>query len=301
MILAQLQSSLEMGLLYSLVTMGIYLSFRVLHFPDLTVDGTFPLGAAICAALITAGVDPYLATALAMAAGAFMGWMTAFLSGYLRILNLLAGILTMSALYSINLRVMGNRPNLSLLGEKTVLSQLTHWIPIGEYKNVILLGFIVALLGVILIRVLNSEFGLAIRVAGNNARMARSHGVDDRKMIRIGLSISNAYVALSGALFAQLYGFADVSLGVGTIIIGLASLIIGETILPIRSVSYSILACVVGTLVYRVLIAFALNLDDVGLQASDLNLITSILVAFAMSLHRIKDWINQIRLTKESV
>lgn len=285
----QLQGVLELSLIYSLVSIGVYLSFRVLQFPDLTVDGSFPLGAAVCASLILKGMSPWGAVLIAGTIGGMFGCVTAFLSSYIKMLNLLAGILTMSALYSINLRVMGNKPNLSLLGERTLFSSLEKCVPAGFPSTLCALFIGVSLLALGVIWFLRSEIGLAVRATGSNPRMARAQGVDDRKMITLGLAISNAFVALGGALFSQVYGFADVTLGVGTIIIGLASVIIGEAILPTRTVMQAVLACIVGTILYRTMIALALSLGDLGLQASDLNLLTSILVAFAMSFPKLKD------------
>lgn len=286
--LIQLQGALELGLIYGLVSIGVYLSFRVLQFPDLTVDGSFPLGAAVSAALVARGFNPFLAVAVAVLAGAAFGWVTAFLSTYLKVLNLLAGILIMSALYSINLRVLGNRPNLSLLGDQTVFTSLGKWMPPQWPVVLILMSVGVVLVGAGVIRFLQSQTGLALRATGCNPRMARSQGVNDSRAIRVGLSLSNACVALSGALFSQVFGFADVTLGVGTIIIGLASVIMGEAILPTRTVTLAVVACVAGAVLYRLLIALALGLGDIGLQASDLNLITALLVVLAMGLPRIK-------------
>jgi putative ABC transport system permease protein len=283
----QFTGSVELGLIYSLVALGVYLSFRTLQFPDLTVDGSFPLGAAVCASLITLGAHPGLATLAAIFAGAFSGLVTAWLSTHLRMLNLLAGILTMTALYSLNLRIMG-RPNIALLGEKTILTEWfsgttafvsSHFLPL----------FLAALLfGALLYCFLNTRLGLAVRATGSNPRMGRAQGINDHKMIWLGLSISNALVALAGALFAQVHGFADVTMGVGTIIIGLAAVIIGEAVLPTRTILKALLACVVGAILYRLVIASALNVGDFGLQASDLNLVTAVLVAFAMLLPSLK-------------
>lgn len=283
----QFTGAVELGFIYSLVALGVYLSFRTLQFPDLTVDGSFPLGAAVCASLITLGVHPGLATLAAIFAGALAGWVTAWLSTHLRMLNLLAGILTMTALYSINLRIMG-RPNIALLGEKTILtewfantSQLvsSHFVPL----------FLATLLfGAALYCFLNTRLGLAVRATGSNPRMGRAQGINDTKMIWLGLSVSNALVALAGALFAQVHGFADVTMGVGTIIIGLAAVIIGEALLPTRTILQVLIACVFGAILYRLVIAAALNVGDFGLQASDLNLVTAVLVASAMFLPSLK-------------
>lgn len=278
MTIIQILGALEMGLIYSLVAIGVYLSFRVLQFPDMTVDGSFPLGAAVTAAAITSGVSPVVATLMAILTGMTAGLMTAWLSTHLRMLNLLAGIIMMTALYSINLRIMG-KPNIALLGEETLFTGVL------ENTSVLIpLGMICLLTLGVIYRFLKSHMGLAIRATGNNAKMARAQGVNDEKMIWLGLAIANGCVALAGSLFAQINGFADVTLGVGTIIIGLAAVIIGEAILPTRTVLQALIACVVGALIYRLLIAQALNVSDIGLKASDLNLVTAVLVAGAMLL-----------------
>ena len=273
----------------------------MLRFPDLTVDGTFPLGAAVSAASITHGIHPILAILLAALAGAVFGWVTAILATYLKMLNLLAGILTMSALYSINLRVMGNRPNVSLLGEKMIFSFFRDRVPNDWPVVLVLVGVGVLLVGAAIVWFLASQRGLAIRAAGCNSRMAKAQGVNDSAAIQVGLSVSNACVALSGALFSQVFGFADVTLGVGTITMGLASVIIGEALLPTRTVTQGVTACVAGAILYRLLIALALNMGDVGLQASDLNLITALLVVLAMGLPRLKASIKARSLQTESV
>jgi len=275
--------ALETGLIYGLVAFGIYLSFRVLDFPDLTVDGSFPLGAAVAAMLIIAGWNPWLATGAAIVAGMAAGAVTALLNVKLKILNLLASILTMIALYSINLRIMG-RPNVALLMEDTVL---TPWYSLGlEYHQVPVLLFTLVI-GVslfLLWRFMKSETGLAMRATGANARMARAQGIATGGMIILGVAVSNGLVGLAGALFAQSQGAADVTMGVGVIVIGLASLIGGEAVITPTSVFRALLACVVGAIIYRLAIAFALNADALGLKAQDLNLITAVLVTLAIVL-----------------
>ena len=283
----QFMGSIELGLIYSLVAIGVFLSFRTLQFPDMTVDGSFPLGAAVCAALITHGIHPGLATLAAIMAGALAGWVTAWLSTHLRMLNLLAGILTMTALYSINLRIMG-RPNIALLGEKTILNEWFSNTTIVGSIHFVPLVLIAVLFGTLVYAFLNTRLGLAIRATGNNPSMGRAQGINDKTMIWLGLSLANALVSLAGALFAQVHGFADVTMGVGTIIIGLAAVIIGQAILPTRTILQALLACVFGAILYRLVIATALNVGDFGLQASDLNLVTAILVALAMLLPSLK-------------
>lgn len=275
--------AVETGLIYGLVAFGIYLSFRVLDFPDLTVDGSFPLGAAVAAVLIIEGMDPWLATGFAMIAGMAAGSVTALLNVKLGILNLLASILTMIALYSVNLRIMG-RPNVALLTEETVL---TPWYDLGlAYHQVpVLLFAIVAVIGLVLLwRFMKSETGLAMRATGANPRMARAQGIATGAMIVLGVALSNGLVGLAGALFAQSQGAADVTMGVGVIVIGLASLIGGEAVITPTTVFKALVACLVGAILYRLAIAFALNAEFIGLKAQDLNLITAILVTLAIVL-----------------
>jgi putative tryptophan/tyrosine transport system permease protein len=277
--------ALEIGLIFGLVALGVFLSFRVINFPDLTVDGSFPLGGAVAAALIVAGWNPFAATAVAIAAGALAGALTAWLNVRLRILQLLASILVMIALYSINLRVMG-KPNVALIDEPTVFSMVALIGPLNgipEYwlKPLALLVIVVAA-KLLLDLFFASDAGLAMRATGGNPRMARAQGISTDRQTLVGLALSNALVALAGALFVQTQGGADISMGVGTIVIGLAAVIIGETLLPSRSMVLTTLACVLGAVLYRFFIATALNTDFMGLKAQDLNLVTALLVAVAL-------------------
>ena len=275
--------AIEIGLVYGLVALGVFLSFRVLSFPDLTVDGSFPLGAAVAASAIVAGTNPYLATLLAILAGALAGLVTAVLNVRFRILHLLASILTMIALFSINLRIMG-RPNVALLGEPTVLTPFAGLGISGMLLRPALLGLVVLAAIVLLTRFLASDYGLAMRATGANPRMARAQGIATGRAICVGMALSNALVALAGALFAQTNGFADITIGTGTIVVGLAALIIGETLVPARRVGAVVLAAVLGSILYRLAVASALNARVLGLEASDLNLVTSVLVGLALIL-----------------
>ncbi|HYH37382.1 MAG TPA: ABC transporter permease [Azospirillum sp.] len=279
--------AVEIGLVYALVALGVFLSFRVLDFPDLTVDGSFPLGAAVAATLIVAGANPWLASLAAIAAGAVAGLVTAVLNVRFRILHLLASILTMIALFSVNLRVMG-KPNVAILMQDTVL---TPFYGLGLPEHLVRPLFVaVVVLAVValLARFLASEFGLAMRATGVNARMARAQGVETDTHLYFGIALSNGLVGLAGALFAQTNGFADVTTGIGTIVVGLAAVIVGETVLPIRGMAGALIACVVGSILYRLAVQFALSADAIGLQASDLNLVTAVLVAVALILPRMK-------------
>ena len=275
--------AIEIGLVYGLVALGVFLSFRVLSFPDLTVDGSFPLGAAVTATLIVGGVDPFAATAAAVLAGAMAGLVTAFLNVRFNILHLLASILTMIALFSINIRIMG-RPNVAIINDETILTPLMGLGLAGYQVNPIVAGMVVILAVALLARFLTSDFGLAMRATGANARMARAQGVPTALHIYAGMALSNALVALAGSLFAQTNGFADVTSGVGTIVVGLAAVILGETLLRTRVLLLALIACIVGSVIYRIAVAMALNADFLGLQASDLNLVTALLVALALIL-----------------
>lgn len=275
--------AIEIGLLFGLVALGVYISFRILNFPDLTVDGSLPLGAGVAAMLIVAGVNPYLATLAAFFAGCCAGLVTAWLNVRLKILHLLASILTMIALFSINLRVMG-KPNIALLGEQTVFTPFEGLGLPFYWVNPIVLLVVVVAAKLLLDRFLLSETGLAMRATGANQRMARAQGIDTGRMTLLGIALSNGMVAFAGALFAQLQGGADITMGVGVIVIGLAAVILGEAVMSVRTIVLATLACILGSIVYRLMVAVALNADILGLQAQDLKLITAVLVVVAMTL-----------------
>ncbi|EIU7746911.1 ABC transporter permease [Vibrio vulnificus] len=272
--------ALEIGLLYGLVALGVYLTFRVLDFPDLSVDGSFPMGAAVAATAIVAGVNPWLATGMAILAGAMTGWVTAFLAVRCGILHLLASILTMIAAFSINIRIMG-RPNLALLGEETIL---TPFESLGDpmFIRPLVVGILVLISSWLVVRLLNSDFGLGLRATGVNARMVRAQGGSTSFYTYFGLALSNGFVGFAGALFAQTNSFADVTSGVGTIVVGLAAVILGQTLIPGRKIWVAVVAVIVGSVLYRLAVAFALSSGMFGLQASDLNLVTAVLVAIAL-------------------
>jgi putative ABC transport system permease protein len=283
--------AIEIGLVFALVALGVYITFRVLDFPDLTVDGTLPLGAAVAAAMIAGGINPVWATAAAIVAGCLAGTVTAWLNIRFAILHLLAGILTMTALFSINLRVMGV-PNIPLMNRPTVIDFFA-WLnpliaamglPARPTLRVLALLIIVTVIAALLARFLKTEFGLAMRATGANPRMARAQGIRTDMYIYVGVALSNGLVALAGALFAQTAGFADVSIGTGTIIAGLAAVILGETIFRSRSIVVAVFSCLIGAIAYRLAIALALNAGWLGLRASDLNLVTAVLVGIALML-----------------
>lgn len=279
--------AVELGLVYAFVAVGVYLAFRVLDFPDLTVDGSFPLGAAVTAVLIIAGVNAWLAAAIAMVAGAAAGMVTALLNVRFRILNLLASILTMIGLFSVNLRVMG-KPNVALINADTMISPFFGLGLRDYYVRPLFVGVLVVIAVLLVWRFLESDAGLAMRATGANPRMARAQGVDTSRQIYLGMAISNALVAFGGALFAQTNGFADVTSGVGTIVVGLAAVIVGETLLGRRGLLIALIGCVLGSIIYRIAIQVALSSDVLGLQASDLNFVTAVLVTVALILPRLR-------------
>ncbi|WP_367988561.1 ABC transporter permease [Vibrio sp. NTOU-M3] len=278
--------ALEIGLLYGLVALGVYLTFRVLDFPDLSVDGSFPMGAAVAATAIVAGINPWIATLMAIMAGAATGWVTAFLAVRCGILHLLASILTMIAAFSINIRIMG-KPNMALLGEETIL---TPFEAIGDPVLIrpLIVGLLVLVSAWLVVRLLNSDFGLALRATGVNARMVSAQGASTSFYTYFGLALSNGFVGFAGALFAQTNSFADVTSGVGTIVVGLAAVILGQTLIPGRKIWVAVVAVIVGSVLYRLAVAFALSTGMFGLQASDLNLVTAVLVAIALIAPKIK-------------
>lgn len=284
-------STVSQGLLWALLAVGVYLTFRVLDIADLTVEGSFPLGAATAATLLTDGVHPIAAILAACVAGAASGIATGFLCTKLKIPALLAGILTMIALYSVNLRIMG-KANLPLLQQETIFT-LYEISGASSAVTVLVIGFAAALLvGVFCYWFFGTEIGAAIRATGFNRNMIRANGVNTDIMIVLGLLLSNALVAMSGALVAQANGFADVGMGVGTIVIGLASVIIGEVLFGTRSFRNCLISVVLGSIVYRIVIAVVLQM---GMPPNDLKLFTAILVAIALSLPLLKSRWNEFR------
>ncbi len=279
MIINMLISSLEQGLGYALMALGVYLTFRVLDFPDLTVDGSFPMGAAITARLIIGGVDPLVATLYSLLGGAVAGLITGLLNTKLKITGLLAGILTMTALYSVNLRIMG-RSNLPLLRQPTLLRYVEGLGISRRYVAIITFVIIVLLIKVLVDYFLHTELGMALRATGNNPAMIRSLGVNTDLMVILGLALANALVALSGSLVAQHQGFADAGMGIGMIIIGLASVIIGESVIRSGRIIWATLGVLVGSIVYRFAVTMALRM---GFAPTDLKLVTAILVVFALA------------------
>ncbi len=280
-----LSVSLYEGLVFGLLTVGVYLTFRVLAFPDLSVDGTFPLGGATAAVLIVKGVNPFLATAAAFGAGMCSGLITGALNTKLRISALLSGILMMVALYSVNLRIM-NGANIPLLRQDTCFDLAGRILDLrGTPLSIVVAGMVAMLIFFLLNWFLRTEIGLALRASGDNEQMVRGLGSDTDKNVLIGCAVSNGLVALSGALVGQNQGFCDVGMGIGMIIMALAAVIIGEALFHPKGITAILLACFAGTFLYRLFITIALRL---GLAPGDLKLITSVLVVAALALPYLK-------------
>lgn len=306
--------SVEQGIIYAIMALGVYLTFRVLDFPDLTVDGSFVTGAATAAAMIVLGYNPIIATLVAIVAGFIAGCMTGLLHTKGKINPLLSGILMMIALYSINLRIMGTTrenatgiSNVPLLTQDTLFSQFQNfWSSLGidtaindmlrgmgfttvptTYGTILIVLVITISIKFIADWFLKTEVGLAIRATGDNKRMIRSFSANTDSLIILGLGLSNAMVAFAGALIAQYSKFSDVQMGVGMIVTGLASVIIGEAIFGTKTIMRTTLAVVAGAIIYRIIYALALRIDF--LDTGDMKLITAIIVILALVVPQIID------------
>lgn len=300
--------SVEAGAMYALMALGVYLSFRILDFPDLTVDGSFVMGAAVAAVLIIGGTSPIIATIAALFAGFLAGCITGLLHTKGKINPLLSGILMMIALYSINLRIMG-KSNLSLLNEETLISQITEfWKGLGiddgiaslfssiglsnyipkTWAILIIMILLALIIKVLIDRFLKTDIGLAIRATGDNETMIRSFSANTDTLKVLGLGISNALVALSGALIGQYSGFSDVGMGIGMIVIGLASVIIGEAVFGAKNIVRATLAVIGGAILYRIIVSLALRVKF--LETGDMKLITAFIVVCALVIPKAIDF-----------
>ena len=292
-----LMGAISLGLLWAVMTIGVFITYRILNIADLTVEGSIAMGAAIAAQGITLGMNPYAATLLALIGGMAAGMATGLLHTQLKIPALLSGILTMIALWSINLRIMG-KANISLLRMNTVYTLLEN-SGLDKAYAIIILGLI-AVFGIItcLYWFFGTEIGCAIRATGNNPNMAREQGINTDVTIILGLIISNGLVAVSGALIAQSQGYADVQMGTGSIVIGLASVIIGEVLFGRKNFYSRLVSLALGAVTYRIIIALVLKM---GMPANDLKLFTAITVAVALSLPTLKDYLIPIRRSYKGV
>lgn len=274
--------ALTIGLILSLLALGMFISFKIYNFADITAEGSITLGASIAAALIVSGMDPISATLIAMAGGFVAGTLTGIIHTKFNINGLLAGILMMTALYSVNLHIMG-KSNLPLMSQKTLISIAgdISFIPDNDTAVLVVILAFVALIGIALYLFFRTNLGTAMRATGNNPQMIRALGVNTGLMITLGLGMANALIALSGAILAQYQGFADVQMGIGMMVWGLASVIIGEAIIGGGSVGMLIIGSIMGSVIFRLLVAVALRL---GMNPNDLKLITALFVFIALVL-----------------
>ena len=271
-------NALELGCIYSLVALALFLSFRVLNIADMTTNGAFTLGCAVSATLAVAG-HPYLAFPAAMLAGAAAGFITAVLQTRFRIPSILAGIITDTGLYTVNLAVMGFSSNVNLLKKATLFTDVKPFL--GPCYRLIPSAAVALLIAGLMILFLKTRLGLSIRATGDNPDMVRASSINTAFTVTVGLCIANALTALSGALLAQYQKSADINLGTGMVIIGLASLIIGEALLPKGKLWLKVLGAILGSVVYRFIIAMALRID---LPTECLKLISAVIVALAIGL-----------------
>lgn len=270
--------AVELGLIYAIMALGVYLTFRILDFPDLTVDGSFTTGAAVAAISIVNGINPLVAIGMAFVAGFLAGVITGLLTTKGNINGLLAGILTQIGLYSINLRIMG-RANVPLLGEDTAITPLRAAGVLGGPLGISAFALLSIVLALILVWFLHTDTGLAMQATGDNEKMIRSFGVNTDNQKILGLALSNGLVGVGGAVIAQYQGFADIGMGIGLILAGLASVIIGQAILGQRTILIAALAVILGSVIYRVAIQIAL---EAGLNPNDMKLISAVLVVIAL-------------------
>jgi len=285
-----LQGSVELGIIYAIMALGVFLSFRTLNMPDLTVDGSFVLGAAVSAILCCKN-KPGLGLAVSFMAGCLAGSITALLHTRLKIQPLLCGILSMLALYSINLKVMGNRANIPLINNSTIYN-LPRWAYQEDYIKLIISTMILLMVLAGLALFLKTRLGLVLRATGDNEYMVRAQGVNTDFTKLIGLALSNGLVALSGSLIAQYQSFVDISMGIGMVIIVLASVIIGEMLFGTKSLLRQLTAVILGAILYRLVIALALEL---GMPPTDLKLVSAIIVTLALSMPTIKQRLSMLK------
>lgn len=275
-----LLSAISEGLLWAVMALGIYISFRILKRPDMTAEGAFPLGAALASTLIVQGLNPFMSTFLAFIAGSLAGAATGLLMTKGRVPGLLSGILVMTGLYSVNLRIMG-RSNQSLLNHPRITSFFSEIMTLPNFYDTIFMGFLIlAILIVLLNFFLSTDLGQALIATGDNENMARAMGIKTDAMKILGLALANGFVALSGALLAQANGYADISMGIGTLVIGLAAVIIVETVFPNLSMVWRLVSIPVGAIIYRFIIAAVLAF---GLEPNDLKIVSAIILGIFLA------------------
>lgn len=271
-------SSFSQGLFWAIMAIGVFITFRILDIADLTAEGSFPLGAAAAASLIVAGVNPLLATLLAVVAGALAGLVAGFLHTKMQIPAIITGILVLTGLYSINIRVMG-QSNLALLNEETLLTYMQD-LGLSVQMAPLVLGVLsLALVIGIIVWFMNTEYGLALRTTGDNKIMAEANGIETDSMIILGYMISNSMIALSGALLAQYNGYSDISMGTGTIVIGLAGVVIAEVLVKDARIFKRLLSIFVGAFIYRLVIDMIMRQTAIAITPSDIKIISAVILA----------------------
>lgn len=289
-------SSISQGLLWSILEMGVYLTYRILDVADLTVEGSFPLGAAVASAMIVADVPAWVATIAAFLAGGLAGLITGFLHAKLNIPALLAGIVTMTGLYSINLRILG-QANLTLLNSTTLINQIQAF-GVDKTMAVLILGLIAILLVIVCLHLFfSTEIGMAVRATGDNLEMSEANGINIQFTKILGFMLGNGLISLSGALLAQNNGYADVNMGIGAIVIGLASVIIGETFFSNLTFARRLITLVIGSIIYRLLILGAL---EVNFNPQDLKLVSAVLLAIALALPTVRQRWNYKQMKRKN-
>lgn len=277
-----LQDALELGMIFSIMSLGVLLSFRILNIPDLTIDGSFTTGCAV-SVLCAQAEHPCFGLLAAFLAGGAAGMVSAVLQTKGKVQPLLAGILTMTALYSVNLRIMSGQPNISIFGIGTIFTPFQ--VLFSRYGKLLLLGLLLLISALVLCWFLKTQIGMSLRACGDNEAMVKASSIDADKMKLLGLALANAFVALAGGIFAQYQGFADVSSGTGMMVVGLAGIIVGEAFFRKQTLLFSFLAVIFGAMLYRMILTMALQL---GIEAKDLNLFSAALVALAISLPQLK-------------
>lgn len=288
----QILGAIELGLVYGLMVLGVFITFRILKVPDLTVDGSITLGMAVCAMLTNAGY-PWLALIVSLIAGALAGCVTAFLQTKVKITPILSGIMTMSGLYSINLLIMsGGKPNISILGSPTVFSIFQKLTGLDKHMSRIVMGLILCVIVLVLVEFFfTTHVGLCVQATGDNEAFMRSTSISTTKMKWIGLAMANACVALSGAIYTQYIGSADVTAGSGTIVVGFASVIIGETVCVSRSVKVGLISAIVGSVLYRIIIAVAIKTNL--FPTYFLKFVSVFIIGIALSVGPLRTWLSE--------
>lgn len=283
MALSTILDAVILGLIFSIMSMGVFVSFRILNIPDLTIDGSFTTGCAV-SAVFTAGGHPFLGILMALVCGGLAGCVTGVLQTKCKVQSLLAGILTMTALYSVNLKILGGKPNVSLFNKDSIFTPFESML--GDHTEGIVILVILIILIILLYLFLKTQLGMSLRATGDNEAMVRASSINSDAMKIMGILLANALVALGGAVYAQYQGFADVTGGIGMMVVGLASIIVGEAFIRRKTMAFQFMAVVIGAIVYRFILTVALQL---GIGANDLNLFSAALVALAISVPHLKN------------